>query len=92
MREKGSKLIGLIFHYFPPLKKLSKKTRKLFEKHGFFPWFTKGFELVLELLLHITNLKLLQNLDLVEVPILYLIFQVQKKRILFLLSKITLSI
>ncbi len=61
MREKGSKLIGLIFHYFPPLKKLSKKTRKLFEKHGFFPWFTKGFEvfLVLELLLHITKPKII---------------------------------
>ena len=61
MREKGSKLIGLIFYYLPPLKKLSKKTRKLFEKHGFFPWFTKGFEvfLVLELLLHITKPKII---------------------------------
>ncbi len=64
MKEKASKLLGLLLHYFPPLRALLKKIRKIFEKLGFFPWFTKGFEvfLALELLLHITSPKIITEL------------------------------
>jgi hypothetical protein len=64
MKEKGAKLLGLVYYYFPPLKKLSKKIRHILEKLGFFPWFTKGFEvfLALELLLHVTVPKFITEL------------------------------
>lgn len=65
MKKKVSKLLGRVYHYLLRLlKKVSKKIRTNFQKLGFLPWFTKGFEvfLALELLLHITMPKVITEL------------------------------
>tara|TARA_B100001057_G_scaffold448117_1_gene488182 strand:- start:6760 stop:7485 length:726 start_codon:yes stop_codon:yes gene_type:complete len=65
MKKKGSKLLGLVYLYLSKLfKKASKKIRTNIQKPGFFPWFTKGFEVffALELLLHITTPKVITEL------------------------------